>query len=114
MTMLQWEWVEKDTAPLMAQYRVNGRAASLAGATVTLELYDIKNGELEVEDLPVSIVDAATGLVSFSPSQDVGDPANIPAGKYYARFKIVDALDVEMKRPADKRTFSIVVHQDIG
>lgn len=79
--------VEGWTEPLDYQLKIDGAAANITGMTVALVLYD-KTGALIAQAGVVSVVNAATGMVRYSPATDEILFAKQP---YSARWKVMDA-----------------------
>lgn len=111
---IRWEWVAGATRPQKVRYYKDGRHESLAGADITLNVYDVETGTAEHTGLPVTIeADGGAEDLVYTPVA-AGAEGHLPAGRYYARLKIVEAgSGVIDYLPADMATFEIVVRQGI-
>lgn len=79
------ELVEGWTEPINALLRANGAPRNLTGATVTIHLY--RDGVVFPVVGSVTILDALTGSVEYVP-----DAADLVAGTYTQRWKVIDVL----------------------
>ena len=86
--MATFGFVAGQTAPIDFTLKDGASAADLTGYTsIALQLTNADTGVAVTTTGDVTVITAATGQVRYSP-----DAADLTAGRYFARFKVVDAV----------------------
>lgn len=84
--MSTYRFVAGQTAPIDFTLKDGAAAADITGyASISLLLTNIDTGAAVTTTGDVTVTSAATGAVRYSP-----DSADLVAGRYHARFKVVD------------------------
>lgn len=84
--MATYRFVAGQTAPIDFTLKDGASAADLTGyASISLVLTNIDTGAAVTTTGDVAVTSAATGAVRYSP-----DSSDLVAGRYHARFKVVD------------------------